>query len=77
MRVSYRVHPFKTFNLGSNIMAYFILTSTDGRNVIINGNPVTKVVDFGSYRTIYYSSEAFHHQVKETLSVILTALKQT
>ncbi|MCL2076542.1 MAG: hypothetical protein FWH15_08950 [Betaproteobacteria bacterium] len=56
-------------------MAYFTLTGKDGRKVIINGNPVTKVVDFGTHRTVYVNKEYFH-EVTETLTAILTALKQ-
>ena len=56
-------------------MAYFTVTSTSSQQAIINGNSVSKVVDVGAYRTIYQGSEAFNHQVTDTLANILTKLQ--
>lgn len=58
-------------------MAYFQVTGRDGRQCIINGNSVSKVVDFGQYRAIYQGSEQFNHSVTDTLAVILTQLQAT
>ena len=55
-------------------MNYFQVTGTDGRSIIINRNTVNKVIDFGSYRTIYQGSDANHVMVTDTLSNILSAL---
>lgn len=55
-------------------MAYFKVTGTNGQSAIINGNAVSKVVDFGSYRTIYQNSEVNNHQVTDSLDEILASL---
>lgn len=58
-------------------MSYFTVTATNGQATIINGNSVTKVVDYGSYRAIYQGSDTNNYQVKDTLNTILSALKGT
>ena len=57
-------------------MAYFVVTSNSGNKAIINGNNVSKVVDFGSFRTIYQGADTNNYQVKETLQQILDNLQK-
>lgn len=57
-------------------MAYFTVTGTDNSVAIINGNQVSKVVDFGSYRVIYQGSDINNYQVVNSLADILNLLQQ-
>ncbi|MBS3018553.1 hypothetical protein DJFAAGMI_01285 [Comamonas sp. PE63] len=57
-------------------MAYFTVTGTNNSVAIINGNQVSKVIDFGSYRVIYQGSETNNYQVVNSLADILHLLKQ-
>jgi len=56
-------------------MAYFQVTGRDGNQCVINGNSVTKVIDFGAYRAIYQGSDTNHFQVTDTLASIKTQLE--
>lgn len=56
-------------------MAYFQVAGTNNQQAVINGNSVTKVVDFGSTRTIYFGTETNFFQTTNTLANILAALK--
>lgn len=56
-------------------MAYFDVTATNGEKAIINGNDVNKVIDDGTYRTIYQGSNTNTYQVTDTLATLLTDLK--
>lgn len=56
-------------------MAYFEVTATNGEKAIINGNDVNKVIDDGTYRTIYQGSNTNTYQVTDTLASLLTDLK--
>ena len=57
-------------------MAFFEVTAQNGNKAIINSNNVSKVIDFGTYRTIYQGSDTQNYQVKDTLSSILTNLRK-
>lgn len=54
-------------------MSFFTLTGDDGNTIIINGNTVSKVIDFGTFRTVYQGGT--FHQVTDTLASILTQLQ--
>ena len=56
-------------------MAYFQVTSQNNQQTIINGNTVSKVIDYGSYSAIYQGSDTNFYQVTNTLAAILAALK--
>ena len=49
-------------------MAFVRVTDTNGQAALINSNNINKIIDFGSYRAIYQSSDTNHYQVKETLA---------
>ena len=56
-------------------MAYFKVTSQSNQVAIINSNNVNKVIDFGTFRTIYQGNDENFFKVKDTLAAILTALQ--
>lgn len=56
-------------------MAYFQVNGSGSQKAVINGNIVTKVVDFGSSRTIYFGTEQNFYQATDTLVTILAVLK--
>lgn len=57
-------------------MAFFSVTARNGNKSLINGNMVNKVIDYGSYRTIYQGSDNNYYDVRETLASIQNELKK-
>ena len=57
-------------------MAFFAVAAQHENKSMINGNSVSKVVDFGTYRAIYQDSDTQNDQVKDTLSSILDNLRK-
>lgn len=56
-------------------MAFFTATGITGQKALINGNNVSKVIDYGTQRTIYQGAESNNYQVKDSLDTILKHLK--
>jgi hypothetical protein len=75
-RRAFMKSPLSLYHLsGGTQMAYFQVTGTNGNQAVINGNTVSKVIDFGSYRTIYQGADTNNYMVTDTLASILTALR--
>ncbi len=57
-------------------MTFFAVTVQHENKATINSNNVSKVVNFGTYRAIYQSSDTQNDQVKDTLCSILVNLRK-
>lgn len=56
-------------------MAFIQVTGIDGKTCLINGNSVTKVIDYDDYRVLYQGSDTNNFSVSDTLEAIADALQ--